>query len=65
MKLTPFGAVGEVTGSCTLVETSKAKLLVDLGLHQGGREVEDDLAALKASLGVEAPKLTSGSGSDA
>lgn len=38
MKLTPFGAVGEVTGSCTLVETSKAKLLVDLGLHQGGRE---------------------------
>ena len=28
-------------------------------------DVEDDLAALKASLGVEAPKLTAGSGSDA
>jgi len=28
-------------------------------------DVEDELAALKASLGVEAPKLTAGSGSDA
>ena len=28
-------------------------------------DVEDDLAALKASLGVEAPKLTAGGGSDA
>ncbi len=28
-------------------------------------EVEDDLAALEAALGVEAPKLTAGGGSDA
>jgi len=38
MKLTPYGAVGEVTGSCTLIETAQARLLVDFGLHQGGRE---------------------------
>lgn len=36
MKLTFFGAAGEVTGSCTLLETDRARVLVDFGLHQGG-----------------------------
>ncbi len=38
MKLTTFGAAGEVTGSCYLVETARAKVLVDFGLHQGTHE---------------------------
>lgn len=31
------GAAGEVTGSCYLVETSQAKVLVDFGMFQGGK----------------------------
>src|SRR6516162_1406256 len=38
MKLTFFGAAGEVTGSGYLIETSQARILLDFGLHQG----EDD-----------------------
>lgn len=38
MKLTTFGAAGEVTGSCYLVETNAARVLVDFGLHQGTHE---------------------------
>lgn len=37
MKLSFYGAVGEVTGSCILVETAKAKFLVDCGMFQGSR----------------------------
>ncbi len=37
MKITTFGAAGEVTGSCYLVETGQARVLVDFGMHQGGR----------------------------
>jgi metallo-beta-lactamase family protein len=33
--LTFFGAAGEVTGSCTLLETEHARILVDFGLFQG------------------------------
>ncbi|QKK09272.1 MAG: MBL fold metallo-hydrolase [Planctomycetota bacterium] len=40
MRLSFFGAVGEVTGSCTLVETSRARVLVDFGMHQGGHNAE-------------------------
>lgn len=40
MRLTFFGAAGEVTGSCTQLGTSQASLLVDFGLHQGPPEVE-------------------------
>lgn len=32
-----FGAAGEVTGSCYLVTTDQAKVLIDLGMHQGER----------------------------
>jgi metallo-beta-lactamase family protein len=37
-RLTFFGAAGEVTGSCTLVETEGARFLVDCGMFQGGSE---------------------------
>lgn len=40
MKLTFLGASGEVTGSCYLLETSRARVLIDLGLFQGGRQTE-------------------------
>lgn len=35
MKITPYGAAGEVTGSCYLIETSEARVLVDLGIFHG------------------------------
>ena len=38
--LTFFGAAGEVTGSCTLLETDRARILVDFGLFQGSHEQE-------------------------
>jgi metallo-beta-lactamase family protein len=40
MRLRFLGAAGEVTGSCTLVETDRARVLVDFGLHQGGAFAE-------------------------
>ena len=36
MRLTFLGAAGEVTGSCTLVETGNTRFLVDCGMFQGG-----------------------------
>nr|MBL8410616.1 MBL fold metallo-hydrolase [Dechloromonas sp.] len=38
MRLGFLGAAGEVTGSCTLVETGQCRFLVDCGMFQGGRE---------------------------
>ncbi len=40
MRLSFYGAAGEVTGSCYLVQTSRARVLVDFGLHQGGLQAE-------------------------
>jgi metallo-beta-lactamase family protein len=40
MRLRFFGAAGEVTGSCTLLETSRARVLIDFGMHQGGPHAE-------------------------
>lgn len=40
MRLSFYGAAGEVTGSCTLIETDRARVLVDFGLHQGGPKAE-------------------------
>src|ERR1043166_485132 len=36
MKMIVHGAAGEVTGSAYLVETDRARILVDLGMFQGG-----------------------------
>ena len=36
MRLSFLGAAGEVTGSCTLVETGSIRFLVDCGMFQGG-----------------------------
>jgi len=38
MRLGFFGAAGEVTGSCTLVDTGEFRFLVDCGMFQGGSE---------------------------
>jgi len=40
IRLTFLGAAGTVTGSCTLVETPTARVLVDCGLHQGDATTE-------------------------
>lgn len=41
IKITLLGAAGgEVTGSCYLVETSRARVLVDCGIFQGGEKSE-------------------------
>ncbi len=51
MKLSFLGGAGEVTGSCTLVETGDARFLVDCGMFQGGHEAwEKNLAALDFDL---------------
>jgi metallo-beta-lactamase family protein len=36
-----WGAAGTVTGSRYLIETSRARVLIDCGLFQGGRELRD------------------------
>lgn len=42
MKITPLGAAGgEVTGSCYLVQTDQARLIVDCGMFQGSRGASD------------------------
>ncbi len=40
MKLTFHGAAKTVTGSCTLLQIDKLKILIDCGLWQGSEEVE-------------------------
>lgn len=37
MRLSFYGAVEDVTGSCFVLETAKGKLLIDCGMHQGER----------------------------
>jgi metallo-beta-lactamase family protein len=41
MKLTFHGAAGQVTGSAYLLETGQARILVDYGLFQGGRDADE------------------------
>lgn len=40
MKVTLHGAAGDVTGSAYLVETDRARILVDFGMFQGGAQME-------------------------
>ncbi len=40
MKITLYGAAGEVTGSAYFVETASSKVLVDCGIFQGGRSAD-------------------------
>ncbi len=44
MKIVFQGADRGVTGSCHLVECAGIRLLVDCGLYQGGREIEEENA---------------------
>jgi metallo-beta-lactamase family protein len=44
MKLSFHGADHDVTGSCHLLETGDSRILVDCGLFQGSRELNEDNA---------------------
>lgn len=41
-KLTFYGAIEGVTGSCYLLEEGKSKILLDYGMFQGGRKEEEN-----------------------
>ena len=45
MKLSFHGADRDVTGSCHLVECAGKRILVDCGLHQGSRELDEENSA--------------------
>ncbi|CAN5639614.1 MBL fold metallo-hydrolase [soil metagenome] len=40
VRVTLFGAAEEVTGSCYLVETERARILIDCGMFQGSERLE-------------------------
>lgn len=42
MKIAFHGAAESVTGSCHLVECAGKRILIDCGLYQGGRELEEE-----------------------
>lgn len=44
MKLSFHGADRSVTGSCHLIECAGKRILIDCGLHQGGRELDEENA---------------------
>jgi len=44
MKISFHGADRGVTGSCHLVECGDTRMLIDCGLYQGGREIEEENA---------------------
>jgi len=41
IKLSFFGAAGEVTGSCYVVTSDRARVMVDMGMHQGERVADE------------------------
>jgi metallo-beta-lactamase family protein len=41
IKLGFFGAAGEVTGSCYIVKTDRAQVMVDMGMHQGEKVADE------------------------
>jgi metallo-beta-lactamase family protein len=54
MRLTFFGAAGEVTGSSYLLETDRARVLIDFGMHQGEAEADQHN---KLPAGLDAGRL--------
>ena len=40
MKIKFLGAAKQVTGSCYIIETDKARFAIDCGMHQGNAEIE-------------------------
>ncbi len=44
MKIQFHGANRDVTGSCHMLEVSGKRILIDCGLYQGGREIDEDNA---------------------
>lgn len=44
IRFSSHGAAKQVTGSCHLIETDRARVLVDCGLFQGGREIAEENA---------------------
>lgn len=57
MKLTFLGAAHEVTGSCTLLETDRHRILIDCGMEQGADIYEN--AAIPVAAGeIDAVLLT-------
>lgn len=60
VKVTLLGAAGEVTGSCYLVETSSARILIDCGMFQGSRKIErlNHIPRLLAVQDIDAVVLT-------
>jgi metallo-beta-lactamase family protein len=46
MRLSFLGGAGEVTGSCTLIESGQVRFLVDCGMFQGGEAWAKNQAAL-------------------
>jgi metallo-beta-lactamase family protein len=45
MKLSFHGAAQDVTGSCFLLHIGHRRILIDCGLYQGGREIDEINAA--------------------
>ncbi len=45
IRLSSHGAAKQVTGSCHLIETTHASVLVDCGMFQGGHELAEENAA--------------------
>ena len=41
IKLGFFGAMGEVTGSCYVLTTDRARVMIDMGMHQGEKEADE------------------------
>ena len=41
IKLGFYGAAGEVTGSCYVLKTDRARVMIDMGMHQGEREADE------------------------
>ena len=43
MRISFHGAAKNVTGSCHLVECQGKQILIDCGLYQGNREIDEDI----------------------